>query len=449
MKKRDEFGTQFGALLALIGSAVGLGNLWKFPYMAGKNGGAAFILLYILFMFLLCLPLMLSEFTIGRRSQANAVGAFKKLAPKSKWYFTGVLGTLTAFLILCFYSVVGGWSIKYLLTSLSFGFTENINAKEQFDAFTSSSFAPVGMNLIFLGTIIGILWTGVKNGIERYSKILMPVLFLMVLILAAYAVTLPNATIGIEFLLKPDLNSITPQVVLEALGQGLFSLSLGMGIAITYSSYIGKNENLPKLAIITIVMDLIFALLAGVAILPAVFAFGFQPNEGPGLLFVILPEVFARMPFGSIFAIVFFIVLLIAALTSAVSLLEVVVAYLSEQRKLSRKKALILSGFALGLLSTLCSLSLGVLSEFKIFNLNIFDSLDALTSTFFMPLGAFFISLFVGWKMKKEEVYDELSNSGRVKIKAFNLFIFLVRYFVPTAILIIFFNKLGAFSSFF
>lgn len=446
MNKRDEFGSQIGALLALVGSAVGLGNLWKFPYMAGKNGGAAFILLYIGFMFLLCLPLMLSEFTIGRRSQANAVGAFQKLAPGTKWYLTGVLGTLTAFLILSFYSVVGGWAIKYLITSLHFGFTASSGAKDVFSSFTSSLFMPVGMHLLFLFMTVAVLWTGVKNGIERYSKILMPLLFVMVALLAVYAVSLPGAKTGIDFMLKPDWNNVTSQTILEALGQGLFSLSLGMGIAITYSSYIRKDENLSKAAIITIVMDLIFALIAGFAILPAVFSFGYQPDEGPGLLFVILPEVFAKMPLGSVFAIVFFIVLLIAALTSAVSLLEVVVAYLSEEWKISRKKALLLSGGALAVLGTLCSLSLGKLSGVLLFGRNIFDFIDSLTSIFFMPIGAFFISLFVGWKMKKQDVYDEMSNSGKLKVRLFSLFLFLTRYFVPFAILLIFLNKLGLFA---
>lgn len=444
--KRDGFGSQLGALMALIGSAVGLGNLWKFPYMAGKNGGAAFILIYVIFMFLLCLPLMLSEFIIGRRSQANAVGAFKKLAPGSRWYYTGVVGTITAFIILSFYSVVGGWSVKYFVTSLTFGFQSTSGMENQFQDFAGSAFSPVLYHLIFLAATVGILWTGVKNGIEKYSKILMPLLFIMVLILAFYAVTLPGAEKGIAFLLKPDIANITPNVILDALGQGLFSLSLGMGIVITYSSYIGKTENLTKLAIITIVMDLIFALMAGFVILPAVFAFGFQPNEGPGLLFIILPEVFAQMPLGGFFAILFFSVLIIAALTSAVSLLEVVTAYLSEERNMSRKKALILTGSALAVLGALCSLSLGPLSNITLFGNTIFDTFDIVTSTYLMPIGAFFISLFVGRKMKKDHVYDEISNSNKLKVKLFGLFLFLVRFFVPAAIIIIFLNKLGVFG---
>ncbi|MDR0661087.1 MAG: sodium-dependent transporter, partial [Prevotellaceae bacterium] len=336
--KRDGFGTRIGALLALVGSAVGLGNLWKFPYMAGKNGGAAFILLYIGFMFLLCLPLMLSEFIIGRRSQVNAVGAFRKLAPNTKWYFTGIIGTITAFIILSFYSVVGGWAIEYLVGYLTNRFSNTADIGAHFDTFTQSPVKPILYHIIFLAVTVVILWTGVKNGIERYSKILLPLLFIMIIGLAIYSLYLPGSGKGVQFMLMPNLSDITPSVILAALGQGLFSLSLGMGTVITYSSYMGRRENLTKMAIITIVMDLAFALIAGFVILPAVFSFGFQPDEGPGLLFIILPKVFAAMPLGHIFAIIFFAVLIIAALTSAISLLEVITAYLTEEKKMTRKK---------------------------------------------------------------------------------------------------------------
>lgn len=432
--KRDGFGSHFGALLAIIGSAVGLGNLWKFPYMAGSNGGAAFIVIYILLMFLLCLPLMLSEFIIGRRAQLNPVGAFKKLAPGSKWYLTGDLGVLTAFLILSFYSVVGGWAVKYLF-----------NFSTQFTTFVESPIEPIGFHLLFLAAAVAIVWTGVKNGIEKYSKILMPVLFLMILGLAIYAVSLPGAEAGIEFLIKPDWSKVTPEVALNALGQGLFSMSLGMGTVITYSSYINKQENLCRTAIISIIMDLLFALLAGFAILPAVFSFGFSPEEGPGLLFIILPEVFSHMPMGGVIALVFFIVLVIAALTSAISLLEVVVAYLTEQKNFSRKKALILSGCVLAITGSLCSLSLGVMSDFKLFGLTIFDLFDKVSSTYMMPIGAFFITIFVGWKLRKKNVLDELSNGGTIPVRGFSVIWFLIRYFVPVAIVLIFLNLLGLF----
>lgn len=431
--------------MALVGSAVGLGNLWKFPYMAGSNGGAAFILLYIGFMFLLCLPLMLSEFIIGRRSGLNPVGAFRKLAPGTPWYLNGAMGVLTAFIILSFYLVVGGWALKYLFISFEFGYDSSVNAGNRFDGFITSPVAPVLMHLLFLIITVAVLWSGIKNGIEKYSKILMPLLFVMTLALALFSLTLPGAQAGIDFMIRPDWSKVTPLVVLNALGQGLFSLSLGMGIVITYSSYMKKSENLPKIAILTIVMDLIFSLLAGLMILPAVFSFGYSPGEGPGLLFIILPEVFAQIPGGNIFAILFFFVLTIAALTSAISLLEVVVSYLSEQRKISRKRSLLVSGSLLAVTGALCSLSLGSLSDLKLFGLTLFDLFDKVSSSFMMPIGAFFIALFVGWGMKKRDVRDELSSGGTLRLKAFDLFYGLVRYFVPLAIFLVFLNLLGVF----
>lgn len=446
MQQRDGFGSRLGALMALVGSAVGLGNLWKFPYMAGKYGGAAFILIYIGFTFILCLPLMLSEFIIGRRSQANAVGAFKKLAPGTPWFLTGVVGVVTAFLILSFYSVVGGWTIKYFATYIFAGFDKGAGAGNLFYEFTQSPIQPIITHLMFLGLTVTILWMGVKNGIEKYSKILMPALFFMVLILAIYSVTLPGSEEGVRFLLHPDFSKLTPDAILNALGQGLFSLSLGMGTVITYSSYMKKSERLGRTAVMTIGMDLVFALLAGFVILPAVFAFGAQPDQGPTLLFDVLPQIFAKMAFGGIFAVVFFIILIIAALTSAISLLEVIVAYLSEEKKIPRKKALLFSGIFLAILGSLCSLSFGVLKDFTIAGNTFFDLFDRISSVYLMPIGAFFISLFVGWKMKRKDVYDEMSNGGTLKVGAFNLFLFLTRYIVPIGIIIIFLNLLGVFQ---
>lgn len=440
---RDGFSSRLGALLALIGSAVGLGNLWKFPYMAGNNGGAAFILIYIGFLFVFCLPLVLSEFVIGRRSQANPVGAFKKLAPRTPWFLTGLTGVITAFIILSFYSVVGGWVIKYFVTSIEFGFAKMDNGADvYFEQFVSSSFWPIVTHLVFLFLTVAIVWAGIKNGIEKYSVILMPALFIMVAILAVYVVCLPGASQGIDFMIRPDWSKVTPQVVLNALGQGLFSLSLGMGCVITYSSYMKKTENLARVAMLTIVMDLVFALLAGFVILPSVFAFGFSPDQGPRLLFVVLPQVFQSMPGGSIFAIVFFLIVTIAAITSSISLMEVITSYVTEELKISRKKALIGAGSILAVTGTLCSLSMGILSDFKILGNNLFDSFDNLSSNYLMPIGALFIALFVGWKMKKPDVLDELSNGGKIKLKAFNLFWLLVRWLVPVGIVLIFLNLL-------
>ncbi|MCL2041502.1 MAG: sodium-dependent transporter [Bacteroidales bacterium] len=442
---RDSFGSRLGALMALVGSAVGLGNFWKFPYMAGKNGGAVFILVYVLFMVILCLPLMLSEFVIGRRSQSNPIGAFRKLAPGTKWFFTGLTGVVAAFVILSFYSVVGGWVIKYFVAAVFSGFSAQEGAATLFSTFSQSAVEPVIYHIVFLGLTMGIIIMGIKNGIEKWSKILMPTLFVMILFLAAYALCLPNAGAGVRFLLQPDFSQLTSAVVLDALGQGLFSLSLGMGAVITYSSYMSKGENLFKISLMTIGMDLGFALLAGFVIFPAVFSFGFAPDKGPGLLFTVLPQIFAQMSFGRIFAVVFFAVLIIAALSSSISLLEVITTYATEEWKISRKKTVFLAGGAVTVLGALCSLSLGCMGDVKIFGNIIFDFFDKFSSIFLMPIGAFFITLFVGWKMKRSAVFDELSNANTLKVRYFKIIYFLIRYVVPIGIVIVFLNMLEVF----
>ena len=441
---RDNF-SRFGALMAIIGSAVGLGNLWKFPYVAGSNGGAAFIIFYIGFMVLLCLPLMLSEFIIGRRAQANVVGAFKKLAPDTPWFLTGIIGVAAAFFILSFYGVVGGWTLEYIISSIKTNFSASAlgNSEEIFVNFTQSAIRPLIFLFLFMGVTAYIVLTGVKKGIERYSKILMPVLFLMVVILAIRSITLPGAAEGIKFLFNPDFSKINGSVVLNALGQGLFSLSLGMGCMITYSSYFGKKENLTKTALISLSADTLFAIIAGVAILPAVFALGFNPEAGPGLVFITLPKVFELMPGGAVFAVVFFIVLAVAALTSAISLLEVVVAYISEEMKVSRKKATLIGSILITSLGVLCSLSQGALSNATIFGYNIFNAFDKFSSNILMPFGGLLIVLFVGWQMKRKDVFDELSNGGTIRVSMFGLLMFLLKIFAPIAIALIFLNQIG------
>jgi NSS family neurotransmitter:Na+ symporter len=412
--------------------------------MAGKNGGAVFILVYIFFVVILCLPLMMSEFIIGRRAQSNPIGAFRALAPKSKWYFTGLIGVLAAFVILSFYSVVGGWIIRYFVTySLSAFHLQG--EPTAFSAFSASAVEPVIYHIVFLVMTMGIIFMGIKNGIEKWSKILMPMLFGMIIFLAIYAMLLPNSGEGVRFLLNPDFSKLNSSVILAALGQGLFSLSLGMGAVITYSSYMSRRENLFKIALLTIAMDLGFALLAGFVIFPAVFSFGLEPGEGPGLLFTVLPQVFAQMSFGNIFAVIFFAAIIIAALTSSISLLEVITSYCTEEWKISRRKAVLLSSSAVAVLGALCSLSLGYWSDIKIFGNVIFDFFDKFSSIFLMPIGAFLITIFVGWKMKRSEVFDELSNGHTLKARFFKVIYFLIRYFVPIGIVIVFLNMLEIF----
>lgn len=437
--KRDNFSGTFGVLVALAGSAIGLGNLWRFPYLVGTNGGAAFILIYLLFVFVLCLPILISEFLVGRRSQSNAVRAFTTLAPKSKWGIVGVLGVLGAIAILSFYSVVGGWTLNYAVKAISM---DLLHTSEQvtdtFNSMVTSPFEPVIYMFLFLLLTAGVIIGGIKNGIERFSKIMMPILFVMIVMIAVRSVTLPGAGAGIEFLFKPDFSKVTFETLLVALGQAFFSLSIGCGAVLTYASYVKKSENIVKTSALTALSDAIFAMIAGLAVMPAVFAFGVSPTEGPGLVFIILPEIFEQLPAGGFIAILFFFILLIAAVTSSISLMEVIVTYIIEEFRLSRKIAILVTLFIATILGTLCSLSQGVLSQIRIFGLNIFDFFDSLSANVLMTLGGLLLVLFVGWKLKKEDFMDEISNSGTLNHKIlYGAIYFLIRYIAPIVILTI------------
>lgn len=440
-QQRDNFGNRFGVLVALTGSAVGLGNLWRFPYLVGTNGGAAFIILYLLFVFFLCLPIMISEFVIGRRSQSNVFGTFKVLAPKSRWGIIGILGVLASISILSFYSVVGGWTVDYLVRAITFNTASGgIVTEEIFQSIVTSTWEPIIYLIIFISLTALIVLAGVKKGIEKYTKLMMPLLFLMVIIIAVRSLTLPGASEGVSFLFKPDFSKITSQTALQALGQAFFSLSLGCGTIMTYASYVKKDESIVKSSSITAISDTAFAIIAGLAIMPAVFAFGISPSEGPGLVFIILPKIFSQIPGGSIIAILFFFVLFIAAITSSISLLEVVVAYLKEEFKMSRKWAVVLSSALIVVFSVLCSLSQGTLSNFKIFGYNIFECFDHLSADILMPVGGLLIVIFVGWRMKKIDYLDEITNGGtlcRSQAWLYNFILFLIRYIAPIVILTI------------
>lgn len=445
--KRDGFGSRFGVLVAVAGSAIGLGNLWRFPYLVGNNGGAAFIVVYITMAIVLCLPIMISEFVIGRRTQSNAIGAVKKLAPKSGWLSIGVISVATAFMISCFYSVVGGWTLEYIVKSFSSGFLVNDNSTlaKTFSNFTTSPVRPAVMMLIYLAINAFIVSAGIKNGIEKYAKILMPALFVLIIILAIRSLTLPGAQAGLSFLFNPDFSKLTAGSVLAALGQAFFSLSVGMGCIITYGSYVDKKENLMNISLTTAIADTTFAILAGLAIIPAVFAFGISPGEGPGLVFITLPQIFAQMPFGQVISFVFFVILLVAAITSSISLLEVVVAYFVEELKMSRRVATMITFSVIGLFGVLCSLSLGELKEITLFGKNMFDLFDYTTSNIMLPAGGLLIVLFVGWKMKQEDVQDELFNQGSIPFKK-NLFkgiIIGIKFLAPIAIAFILLNGIG------
>ncbi len=444
-QKRDKFGSTFGVIAAAAGSAVGLGNIWKFPYIAGVYGGAAFLFVYLAFIVAIGLPVMLSELIIGRKSQRNAFGAFKVLAPGTPWKYIGILGVGAAFLILSFYGVVAGWSVHYIIVSIQDGFAskspEQINSL--FSTFIESPVQPVIYQLIFMLATAAIVIVGIKKGIEKFNKILMPLLVLILIGLAIKSVTLDGAMAGLEFLFKPDFSKLTGDGILSALGHAFFTLSLGMGTLITYGSYIGKDNNLVKTVINVTVADTVIAILAGIAIFPAVFAFGIAPAEGPGLIFITLPNVFHQMPGGFLFSILFFILLTVAALTSSISILEVVVAYFKEEFNMGRRGATVLATVLISMLGIMCSLSMGVLSPVTLFGLSFFDLMDWVSANIMLPVGGLFIALFIGWFFGRKKVEAEVAKGGNLSGIFLSSFMFLVKFVAPIAIAIVLLNKIG------
>jgi len=443
---RDSFGSRFGALVAMAGSAVGLGNLWRFPYLVGENGGAAFIIIYILLSFLICLPIFISEFVIGRRSQKNAYAAFRDLSGGSAWRWVGLFTIIVPLVVLSYYSVIGGWSVEYLLKSVTFAFESASQSamSTMFSDFVSSTWGPLLVHTGFLMVTTLIVVVGIKDGIENFSKVMMPMLFFMVLAIAIYSMTLPGSKAGLDYLFNPDFSKITGKACAAALGQAFFSLSLGFGTIMTYASYVDKKENILFQSTATAVSDLMFALIAGMAIMPAVFAFGLNPQSGPGLVFETLPFVFGQMPAGGFVAILFFLALLVAALTSSISMLEVAVAYLVEEKGFSRIWACVVLFVVCWVVGAVCSLSFGPLSDVKIGGGNIFDFFDNLSSNILMTLGSLLTVLFVGWRLKKTDVYDEFTNGGTLSrnAKLFGVLWFLIRYICPLAIISIFVSGL-------
>lgn len=439
---RDSFSSSIGILLALVGSAVGLGNIWRFPYMMGENGGAAFILIYMLCAFLLAMPIMISEFVIGRRAGTNAVEAFDKLAPGTKWKVTGLIGVLTAFIMLSFYSVIGGWTLNYLIMSLSPSFT---NAANDFERFFGESVSSTSESIIFTWIFLlisaFIVSRGIKGGIEKSSKIMMPVLFVLVVAIAVRSMTLPGAGKGLEYIFKPDFSLVTSDTVLAALGQAFFSLSVGMCCVITYASYAGKKENILSCSFFTVAADTLFAIIAGCAVMPAVFAFGLNPGEGPGMAFITLPTLFSQMHFGGVIAMVFFFSLLLAAVSSAISQQELMISYMMDRFGLSRRKTVVINTVCIMAVSTLCALSQedGVLAGIKIFGMDFLSLFDYLTANVFMIIGAVLTVLFVGWKMGFESYKAELTNEGAVKVPSAILRVsfFFIKYIAPAVILVI------------
>lgn len=442
---RESFGSSFGVIAATAGSAIGLGNIWRFPYVAGENGGAAFLLVYIGFIIVIGVPVMLSEFVIGRSAQQNAFGSFRKLAPGKPWYLIGLMGVVAAFMILSFYTAVAGWTLEYLYQSLINGFAGKSSAELEtmFNEFTGSSYRPVLWFFVFMALTAIIIMLGVKKGIEKSTKILMPLLFILLIVLAIRAVTLPGAMEGVKFLFRPDFSKITTKSILEALGQAFFSLSIGMGTLITYASYVPKDNNMGKTAVSVAFADTFVAILAGLAIFPAVFAFNIAPGSGAGLVYITLPNIFQQMPGGYIFSLMFFILLGVAALTSTISVLEVIVAFFSEELNMNRKAATWVSTALVSILGVMASLSWGLMSDVKIFGKSIFDILDYTSANILLPLGGFFIVLFVAWFFGREKAGKELSNEGRLPVRYMPFYMFVIRFLAPLCIAFIFLQGLG------
>lgn len=449
-KERGNFGSKLGVILASAGSAVGLGNIWRFPYETGNHGGAAFILIYLGCILLLGLPVMIAEFLIGRHSQANTARAYQILAPGTQWRWVGRMGVLAGFLILGYYSVVAGWTLEYIFEAVSNSFAGKTPAEfiSSFQSFSSNPWRPALWLTLFLLATHFIIVKGVEKGIEKSSKIMMPTLFIIILILVGCSVTLPGAGKGIEFLLKPDFSKVDGNVFLGAMGQAFFSLSLGMGCLCTYASYFSKNTNLTRTAFSVGIIDTFVAVLAGFIIFPAAFSVGIQPDAGPSLIFITLPNVFQQAFSGIpilayIFSVMFYVLLALAALTSTISLHEVVTAYLHEEFNFTRGKAARLVTTGCILLGILCSLSLGVTKEFTIFGLGMFDLFDFVTAKLMLPLGGLLISIFTGWYLDKKLVWSEITNNGTLKIPTYKLIIFILKYVAPIAISVIFINELG------
>ena len=447
--ERANFGSKLGVILATAGSAVGLGNVWRFPYMTGENGGAVFILVYLGCVLLLGIPCMISEFIIGRHGQANTARAYRNVSGGSPWGFIGYMSVLTGFLITGYYAVVSGWCLQYIWASLLGHLQGNPEYfQHYFQAFSTDPVKPILWTvIILLGTWL-IVEHGVRSGIERASKVLMPLLFILLLIIVVAACLLPGAAKGVSFLLKPNLAALTPDVFLGALGQAFYSLSIAMGCICTYASYFSRQTNLTKSAVQIGVIDCLVAILAGLMIFPAAFSVGVSPDSGPSLIFVTLPNVFQQafsaLPVvGYVISLLFYALLAMAALTSLISLHEVSTAFVHEEAHMSRRSASLLVTIACCIVGAFCSLSLGSYDSLVIAGRSLFDWFDFITGQIFLPIVGFLTCIFIGWSVPHKVVRDEFTNWGTLRGRYFHLYIFLVKYVCPLCIIFIFLHQLG------
>lgn len=449
-RERVNFGSKLGAILAAAGSAVGLGNIWRFPFETGNHGGAAFILIYLGCVFVLGLPIMIAEFTIGRRSKASTGGAYEKLAPGTLWKWVGYLGVLTGFLILGYYSVVAGWTLEYIYQAATCGFSGKSSEEfiGMFQSFSQNPFRPLIWLFFFMAATHFVIVRGVKDGIEKSSKVMMPVLFILVVLLAVCSVTLPGSEKGLSFLLKPDFSKVTADVFLGAMGQAFFSMSLGMGCLSTYASYFGKDTRLGHTAMSVGLIDTFVAVLAGIIIFPAAFSVGIQPDAGPSLIFITLPNVFHQAFSGTpalayICSVAFYVLLALAALTSTISLHEVSTAFLHEKFHFTRGRAATLVTAGALIIGIVSSLALGEWSSYTIGGMNFFDALDYLTAKIMLPVGGMFAAIFVGWIIDHQIVKDEATNYGTLRASFYPVYRFVLRFVAPVGIALIFVNELG------
>lgn len=432
MSGRENWGSRLGFIMAAAGSAVGLGNIWRFPYMTGTNGGAAFLLIYLAIIVVFGLSLAMAEMTLGRAAQRNAVGAFRMMGGR-RWGAVGYMGIATGFVILSFYIVVAGWTLAYIVMMARGALGAGQNYGDLFGAFVSSPVAPIVYAGIFMLLTALVVVGGIGRGIERWNRVLMPALFVLLLVLVARSLTLPGAAKGVEYYLVPDFSEVTAGTFRNAIAQAFFSLSIGMGTMLTYGSYLPKTERIPSAALTVVLIDSSVAVLAGLMVLPAVFAYGLDPGEGPGLTFVTLPAVFAAMPFGTLFGVLFFVLLAIAALTSAVSLLEPMISYVVDERRVSRTRAVWIASAVCFALGVPASLSFGAMSGVKLFGFNWFDLMDFLANSIMLPVGGLLLAIFIGWYWSKPAL-AALSNDGALRQPWAPVWMFVLRFLAPVGI---------------
>lgn len=449
---REKFSTGLAVFFATLGSAIGLGNIWKFPYLTGESGGGAFLLVYLLCVVFVGIPVMVCEFYIGRKTRKNAVGAFDRLKAHSGWKFIGYMGILSSYLIMFFYTCVAGWVYYYLFKAVKGDFASITaqSAEAQFGSVVVGPWSPIFWQFVVLAAVAFILVCGVKNGIERVTKTLLPVLFILILVCDIRALTLSGAGEGLKFLFHVDFAQLTPAAILTALGLAFFKLSLGMGTMITYGSYFTDDNNMILTPVKVAASDTLVSMMAGIAIFPTVFSFGLEPGFGPGLLFMTIPLVFSQIPLGNILLIAFFFLTAIAATTAMISLVEVPVAFFVEEKKIPRPAAVIINCLfimAIGVLATLSADQSSLLGDVYIWGKTFFDLFDFTSSNILLPLGGLLIALFVGHFVPKEEFRIELSNHGALRMDGMIGFVhFLIKWVAPVLLAIVFLNSSGIFQ---